>query len=323
MEIAAPRVKKLGSVAATSASLCPAPIAYFFNLIKMPRPEIRFSPKIKNHKASIKIYELLSAATKQLDDLNAWPNCGVDISIVIHDRGLGEGLRTPMATIQETEPDANGVVRRKPGSESEIFVANDYFTKDIGSRLRKLGITEADVMFFSLAHEIFHVDEPERQAGCGIKRQDSFSALAGATRQGPTAQWALAFQALTKSFRYDILTSPLFLTAGDIANEATADLTALYWMKQANLDWTGFSEKLVRLRRSDFKSPPFTMRKLFLLMRQKKIRLYDIADAIETVASNGLQNLTDIHVDCWRLAIQNLHASGKLSASLETQLSAL
>lgn len=232
------------------------------------------------------------------------------------------------------------LIQRKVGSIVEIGARATCLSPDLGfsirrrlrlpfiHQLRKLKACEEDIALYLLAHEIHHIDECERMAACGIKYGHSDSALAGGARADFPPPWKAAVQALTEEYPIiGVDQSGLLRTAGDIANEAAADLSALFWMKQSERDWESFANRLISARASGT-APLSRLERFIENLHGMTTRNYDIAEPLSKIVANGLPDLPTVYAECWEMAMNKaldwIALDGNLkNKSLEIQLRSL
>jgi hypothetical protein len=204
-------------------------------------------------------------------------------------------------------------IERTPG-ETSVDVSLNTFIDESGYRMLRLGASRQDVLLFFLAHEIHHLDEPERMAQCGIKLGQHHTAFAGAARPEFPKMWQEALRAYTQSYP-NIVDEPAELhAAGNIANEASADLVSLYWMSKIRSAKAvqQFVGKLIEFRRGSGAKE-----------NEASPRRYEIADAVEAVFQHGISEPNEIHQKCWSIAVEHALNSGCLSSELHTKFASI
>lgn len=291
----------------------------------MTVPSVAVATDLKKNTIAEALRARMESAAIALDNIQAWPECVGEISIVVVGKDLGDTKYRGMSMGTTLNIDASaprGVIRREAGTVVEIRASVNFFVDEIGARLASPESGEDDVAFYALAHEIHHIDECERMAACGIDYQNRTSSLAGAARPDFPEEWKAAICQLTSAFPLEKGCPDLFKTAGDIANEASADLSALYWMRRAGRDWKAFADRLMALRTQDFAARKPSSG-LFRFGGKQRHRAYDIAEALALGVATGLVDLPSTHALCWMKAVEKLLESGDLRPPLRPLLRSL
>lgn len=289
----------------------------------MTKPTVRIpETTIDKSRAERLKNELLIPAVDRLTQAGAWPDFASGIEIRILNGGMAKaGTKEHLITVNgmRTGVDWNDafletLAARTPKTRMEIDVSVNLFEDEIGARMVKLDADPLTTLAHFLAHEIFHLDEPERTRACGIKKNNRFTALAGGVRPDFPAPWLSAVIKLTETFPAQRKTPATFAKAFDIINECSADLIGLHWIREAKFDWKAYASKLIELRRADVArhaASPFIATP------------YDTADVLESILANGLPTPQEIHAQCWTLGIEHLLKTGALPASLTAMLANL
>lgn len=287
----------------------------------IPTVLIPETTKDKSRAERLKI-ELLIPAVDRLTQAGAWPDFASGIDIRILNGGMAKaGTKEHFTTVNgmRTGVDWNDafletLAARTPKTRMEIDVSVSLFDDEIGARMVKLGADPLTTLSHFLAHEIFHLDEPERTQACRVKKNNRFTALAGGVRPDFPAPWLSAAIKFTETFPAQRKTPATFAKAFDIINECSADLIGLHWIREAKFDWKTYASKLIELRRADVTghaASPFIAAP------------YDTADVLESILANGLPTPQEIHAQCWTLGIDHLLKTGDLPADLTSMLTAL
>lgn len=267
---------------------------------------------IRNCIEAFTLKRVLSKAIEALDQAGAWPNHqdGIMIRIVKPGDQIGAGggsssMRSESAT--EDFP-AAGVVKRESGTPMAISVRSNLFADGLGQQLAKGGASKKQVATFMLAHEIFHLTEPDRQEAAGVPNAHRRSSLAGAAMGDMPSEWKAALKAIFAQFQSDEVSPDYVVKAGHIANEAAADLTGLHWLNQVEAKgFDEFKDALIKARR----------------MAEISGKGYAIADALETVLASGLPSPGETAKACWQLAIDQLAMESDLDEACRNELNAL
>ncbi len=205
---------------------------------------VRVIPALGLSKQAKELAINLRPLVAQLETLGAFPTSPESITLLI----VLEGARSRpifrniwdavkgMGTIN-TPGDENddAVIVRKPGSECVILVSKRFYEESIGSALAEAGNTNEAIGIFFIAHEVHHISEPERQNSCGITiRESDHKILRGAQPHFPVS-WIAAARALAS---LDADKNDLNLKfALDAFDEGSADMTGLWFAREANLPW--------------------------------------------------------------------------------------
>lgn len=294
-------------------------------------PQVVLDPKCSKTQQTRELQVLLQSASNELARINAWPpGLGV-VEILIFKVGAGVGAALKAGIWTETQEDltmqAADIVRRDPTKNIRILVDEAIFESGIAKKMVDRNESPADVALWCLAHEIFHVDEVERMAEVGIKMKNRRSSFAGAVRPEFSTPWKTAWQALSSRYPTDDDIPPDLQAAGEIANEASADLTAIHFLKLAGRDWRKFIKNLAGMREETFQSWSKDSKSIFSLPRfsSPKAPPYRISEAIGSFVANesdDLPELTNIYARCWTMALEKALALGSLDQTLRVALRA-
>lgn len=277
-------------------------------------PTVVGLPSFRHPVEGYRLRRGIQKAVRELASVRAWPTNIGPFEVAILDPKMMMNFKSTVRTGWEPSEDAKfDAIERTPG-ETSVDVSLNTFIDESGFRMLRLGASRQDVLLFFLAHEIHHLDEPERMAQCGIKLGQHHTAFAGAARPEFPQIWQEALRAYTKNYP-NIVDEPTELqSAGNIANEASADLVSLYWMskiRNAKAVYQFFG-KLIEFRRS---------------AGSKEVgaspRKYEIADAVEAVFQHGIFEPREIHRKCWSIAVEHALDSGCLSSELHMKFASL
>lgn len=277
-------------------------------------PTVVGLPSFRHPVEGYRLKRGIQKAVRELASVGAWPTNIGPYEVVILDSkkmmNFKSTVRTGWAPNENVEFEA---IERTPG-ETSVDVSLNTFIDESGYRMLRLGASRQDVLLFFLAHEIHHLDEPERMAQCGIKLGQHHTAFAGAARPEFSQIWQEALRAYTQSYP-NIVDEPAELqAAGNIANEASADLVSLYWMSKIRSAKAvqHFVGKLIEFRRGSGARE-----------NEASPRKYEIADAVEAVFQNGISEPNEIHQKCWSIAVERALDSGCLSTELHMKFASL
>lgn len=286
------------------------------------KPDILIPDETSNKAGAQILKPLLEGAAARLERFGAWPDhCGRYVILILNETKPGEtkieaehsvsGMNTGFSYVDKT-PD--NIVRRKPRSVSEIRASVEMLTRGFGRLLIELRAAPEEIVLHFLAHEIHHLDELERQRACKLPINWRQTSLAGALRSDMPDNWrAAAIGLIAGHPTFDMLDAEL-RTAGEIADEACADLTGLYWMKKARMRWESYAERLIDARLRDAERSQ---------NKPGDGHRINIAQAIETVVVRGLPDLPAIRAGCWEMALAMASGSHNIAPELLTSIAAL
>jgi hypothetical protein len=269
-------------------------------------PVVEIHRDIANKAYARELKKIIEAAVLKLHVMGAWRDDFGLASIMIFKEGMSTpnskptGMQTQLP-FDEMAPD--GVIRRALGLPVIIEVSLNLFKNEMGAKMVALGATKEEVVFHILAHETHHIDEIERMSACGVLYDDRLSSFAGAARPDFPADWKDAVQELTKQYKDDQSLTGGLIAAAHIANEASADLVGLYWMKQNGMDWRKFGERLVHNRKEAKNAEAKRSSSILLSALKDPIPFYDIGEQIEAMIAKGLPDIQSIYSECWNMAI--------------------
>jgi len=292
------------------------------------KPIIRTPDTTDDKREANKLTAILKRVVDDMDE-DAWPeDCGQVTILVLNPGESDYSTSTPslITTFQYNDTDLSAIVRREPGTTSEIHVNTEFFKTGAGARMVKLLPSKIldywtkeriyEVAFHFLAHETHHLNEIERMAKCGVLRESCLSALASAARPDFPAQWKSALLGLTDKYP-DKLPASL-IKAGHIANEASADLLGLYWMSvhdKFKSTWRNFANYLVAFRRGAYTD---WLRKKKADPKSTVPEAYDIADALESIVMKGIPTIQAIYEETWELSRNLILLSEDVDSDVRT-----
>lgn len=286
------------------------------------RPQVSISYNVIISPHICRLKTAFEHEATRLADVNAWPLLPNPITIIIFDMtkdGADWNHLSMAAILNKVKDSTTALTTCNSTKPLKIGVSSTFFVSGLGARLVALGASEEDAIFYSLAHEIHHLDECDRQNKCDIKYDNSESSLAGAVQPHLSAHWQAVFQTLTEKFTDDEKICNDALDAGHIANEAAADLSAIFWMRKAGLDWKEFSRRLVALRRKDIGTLWHRLRNKLKRDKVRK-RPYMIARTLEAERGKEFSDIREIHARCWKIAVAKLSRSRHVSGDLRRTL---
>lgn len=297
------------------------------NKIATFAPHVVIDPNCTKSQRVIELQILLQTAANELGRLNAWKAELGEIQIIIFRPGFGVGFEVDSGiwTLIPHDPNAKStdlVVRDKTLS-IQILVDESFFHDGLGSQLVKRKEPAETVALWCLAHEIFHLDEYERMSEVGIVMENRFSAFAGAVRPEFSPPWREAWRALCSRYKSNDDMPADLRIASDIANEASADMTAIRLIKDSGRNWRGFLVSLADLRKDGLNSWIKESNAILARFKSKRAPPYKIDEEIRSFIANDEDNLPDlknIYARCWTLALTKALELGSLDHSLRSTL---
>lgn len=127
-------------------------------------------------------------------------------------------------------------------------------------QLAALGAPPEHAMLCCLAHELFHVDEPQRLSSQGVTFYEANSRFSWAIRPSFSRQHNDLLRLCARKYQGGYAREPSKIyslmpvevaRAQDVSSELCADLLALHWMRQAGINTAAIEQALLALRIKD------------------------------------------------------------------------
>jgi hypothetical protein len=297
------------------------------NQTKPFTPHVVIDPNCVKSQRVVDLQMLLQVAANELGRLNAWKAELGEVEILIFRPGfgVGAGVDAGIWTFIPHDPNAKStdLVGRDKNLSIQILVDESFFHDGLGGQLVKRKQPSETVALWCLAHEIFHLDEYERMSDVGIVMENRFSAFAGAVRPEFSPPWKEAWLALCSRYKNNDEMPTDLRMASDIANEASADMTAIRLIRDSGRDWRGFLVSLAELREDRFNSWLRESSAILPRFKRKRAPPYKIDEAIRSFVANDEDDLPElkiIYARCWILAITKSLNLGSLDHNLRSTL---